>query len=78
MPPTTPPNTPTLDVLIQQLAPLAQRLGVATLLIAAKDPRTGEIGIFGSTEAMGELRETVEAKFVEKLGMVGETAWNDV
>jgi len=69
------PNAPTIDAFIQQIAPLAQRLGVTTLLIAAKDPRTGEISIVSSVEAMTELRETVEAKFVEKCGMVGETAW---
>jgi len=69
------PNIPTLQAFISQVAPLAAKLGVTTIMIAAKDPVTGEIGIIGSVEAMGVLRDAVEAKFVEKLGMVGETAW---
>jgi hypothetical protein len=70
-----PLNIPTLNAFIQQLLPLAQQHGVTTIVIAAKDPRTGEIGIFGSVEAMNELRDAVEQKFIEKLGATAETAW---
>lgn len=70
-----PPNIPTLQSFINQIGPLAVSMNVTTIFIAAKDPVTGEIGIIGSVEAMGELRDAVESKFNEKLGLVGETAW---
>ena len=71
----TGPNIPTLQAFIAQLMPIAQQLGVTTIVIAARDPASKEIGIFGSVESMGELRDAVEAKFTEKCGLVGETAW---
>jgi len=71
----TKPNIPTLLSFIQQLMPIAAQMGVTTIVIAAVDPATKEIGIFGSPESMGVLRDAVEAKFTEKLGAVAETAW---
>jgi hypothetical protein len=73
-----PPNTPVLQQFLQQIGPLAQRLGISTLVIAARDPQTSELGLFGSTESMAAVRDFVEQKFNEKLGIVAETAWNDV
>jgi hypothetical protein len=72
------PNTPALYQLIQQIGPLAQQLGVSTLIIVGKDPRTGEMNLFADTSSLVALRDFVEAKFVEKLGVVAETSWNDV
>lgn len=69
------PNTPVLQALLQQIGPVAQQLGISTLLIVAKDPQTGELAMFGSTESMGTLRDFTERKFDDKLGIVGETAW---
>lgn len=71
----TKPNIPTLLSFIQALMPIATQYGVTTIVIAAKDPASGEIGIFGSPESMSVLRDAVEAKFTEKLGAVAETAW---
>lgn len=71
----TGPNIPTLQQFVQQIMPIAQQLGVTTIVIAARDPATKEIGIFGSVEAMTDLRDAVEQKFNEKLGLVGETSW---
>lgn len=72
---TTGPNIATLNAFITQIMPIAVQMGIPTIVIAAKDPCSGEIGIFGSVEAMGELRDAVEMKFTEKLGAVAETAW---
>lgn len=75
--PTTPapPNTAVLQAFVAQIMPLAVKMGVTTIVIAARDPASKDIGIFGSVESMGELRDAVEAKFTEKLGAVAETAW---
>jgi hypothetical protein len=73
--PPAPPNTVALQAFIAQLMPIAQRYGIGTIIIAARDPVSNDIGIFGSVESMGELRDAVEAKFTEKLGAVAETAW---
>lgn len=73
--PPAPPNTAILQSFVAQLMPLAQRYGISTIVIAARDPASKDIGIFGSPESMGELRDAVEAKFTEKLGAVAETAW---
>ncbi len=72
---TKPPPYPTLQAFITQLMPIAAQFGVTNILIAARDPATKEIGIFGSVESMNDLRDAVEAKFVEKCGLVGETSW---
>lgn len=73
--PNQPVPYPTLQAFITQLMPIAAQYGVTNIIIAARDPATKEIGIFGSKESMEDLRDAVEQKFVEKLGMVGETAW---
>jgi len=72
------PNTPVLQQFLQQIAPLAQQLGISTLMIVGKDPQTGELALFGDTASLVALRDFVEQKFVEKLGVVAETSWNDV
>jgi hypothetical protein len=71
----SPPNHPALDQFLAQIAPIAKQLGVTTLIIVAQDPKTGEKGFFGATEAMSELRDFIDSKFNEKLGMVAETSW---
>ncbi|HEV3059652.1 MAG TPA: hypothetical protein VGY48_15485 [Vicinamibacterales bacterium] len=72
------PNTPVLATFLQQIAPLAKQLGITTLVIVGKDPQTGETALFGDTSSMVAVRDFTEAKFVEKLGVVAETSWNDV
>ena len=72
------PNTPVLQQLLAKIGPIAQQLGIDTLVIVGRDPQTKELALFGSTEAMAVVRDYTEAKFNEKLGIVAETAWNDV
>ncbi len=70
------PNTPTLDAFVQQIGSLAKQLGIETLIIIGRDPRTGELKLFGETAARtapSDLRVLVEDKF----GFSTEAAWND-
>ena len=72
------PNTPVLQQFLQQIAPLAKQLGISTLMIVGKDPQTGELNLFSDTSSLVALRDYTEQKFIEKLGVVAETSWNDV
>jgi hypothetical protein len=70
------PNTPTLDAFVQQIGPVAQQLGITTLIIIGRDPQTGELKLFGESAAKAapsDLRVLVEDKF----GFSAEAVWND-
>ncbi len=71
------PNTPILQQFLAQVAPLAQQYGITTLMFVGRDPQTQELGLFADQASMEAVREFVEAKMTEKLGMIGETSWND-
>ncbi len=73
--PAAPLGTPVLDQLIAQLMPIAQKLGITSLVITGRDPQTKELALFGSVESMTDVRDFVETKMNEKCGMIGETAW---
>ena len=67
------PNTPTLDTLVANIAPIAKQLNVPILVVIGQDPTTGEIGFYGSEEAKAAVRATVERKFGFD---VPDTAWD--
>ena len=69
------PNTPQLSQLMAILVPHAKQLGITTLIITGIDPVTNEPVLFATLESMHAMRDYVENKFVEKCGLVGETAW---
>lgn len=70
-----PPNTPTLNQLVQQISVLAQRLGVKDLVVVGIDPQTGHKSVFGAPETISAVRDVVAEKF--GLSDAGETAWGD-
>jgi hypothetical protein len=69
-----PANTPTVDVLVQQIGPLAQKLGVVSLIIIGRDPRTNEAKLYGSPAAIADLRSLIADKC--QLFDGGETGWD--
>jgi len=71
--PVPPANTPTLDALVQQIMPIAMKLGIPMLVIVGVDPQTNEMKLFGSQEARTALRTLVAEKFGLFDG--GEAAW---
>lgn len=68
-----PVSTPALDAFIKDLAALAQRHRVNTIVIAAVDPPTQTHRLYGSPDSIAALRGIV----AEKMGLFdgGETSW---
>ena len=71
--PVPPATTPTLDAFVQQIMPIAVKLGIPMLVIVGVDPQTGEMKLYGSQEARTATRTLVAEKFL--LADVGEAAW---
>jgi len=68
-----------LDQFCAQAGNFAQRLGIASVVIVARDPETGETKTVASPGAMDDLKPTVAAKFGLSAGGLGdadaETGW---
>jgi len=66
-------HSPTLTKFRDLCAQAAQQLGIRHLVVAARDPVSGETHFFATMGAKEELRGVV----AEKCGLsdVGETAW---
>lgn len=66
-------NTPVIDQFMASIKPIAEQLGLSTLVVAAQDPTTNEMKLFGSREAKEVLRDLVSEKF----GFGSEVGWGD-
>lgn len=66
-------QSPTLNRFRDLCAQAAQSLGIRSLIVAARDPVSGETQFFATSGAKEELRGVV----AEKCGLAdaGETAW---
>lgn len=73
--PPPPVVAPTLDVLVAQIAALAQKMGVLEVIIIGRDPRTRGVKLYGDPKLNAEqdFRDVVSAKF--GLFDSGETSW---
>lgn len=71
--PPPPPPTPALDAFIRDLAALAKKHRVTTLVIAGVDPPTQQSRLYGDPNSIAVLRGIV----AEKMGLFdgGETGW---
>lgn len=71
---TVPVPAPTVDVYIAQCSALAQKMGIAVVVIVAKDPATEAVRIAATKGAMDAVRGPVADKF----GLIdgGDTAWS--
>lgn len=67
-------QTPTLDLLVQAIGPIAQKLGISQLVVVGVDPRTGHKRVYGAPETLMAVRDVVAEKF--GLADVGETGWD--
>lgn len=71
--PPSPVATPALDAFIRDLAVLAKKHRVTTLVIAGVDPPTQQHKLYGDANSIAVLRGVV----AEKMGLFdgGETGW---
>lgn len=66
--------TPTLDTFAAQVGALAQKMGIPSLVIMARDPRTKTAKFYASSVAKDDLRPLAAEKF--ELFDGGETGWD--
>lgn len=66
-------NAPVVDQFMEMIKPIAAQLGISILVIAARDPVTGEAKLFGAPAAREALRDLVSDKF----GFGSEVGWEE-
>ena len=52
-----------MDAFISQVSALAQRMGIKSLVIGVRDPRTNEVKVVTTAGAVEDLKNAVGAKF---------------
>lgn len=63
-----------LEIYIQQAGQLAQKMGIASVVIAARDPATGEARVVASPAGLEDLRDPVAKKYGFDSGALGDAA----
>lgn len=64
-----------LDEFFNHCATMAQRLGIAHVVIAARDPESGEPKVMASQGALAALAPALKEKLGVDDGAQAETAW---
>lgn len=67
-------TSPRLQTFIAQCAQLAQRMGIADMVLAVRDPATGETDVVTTKTGKTSLRDAIATKF-EFGDDSAETGW---